>query len=443
MQYILICSIVILVLLPVTAWGHGIDIDTSEITEIGDKKIQITTEIIKMTEQGKIIITVSEVNSDKTMDDVTLFVKLQHDGNILLHEYFVAPEGILKFAVKPSNDPIKINGIFEESSRIWSSDGSGEIVLTGEKLDLTGLYTFEIDIEEALWINDASDNAETFRTDVSIAEDRTHITYDSTGSVAIFETRSYFDTVRNFEYDPIEKYISFQIPFNWDDEIIAHVPVVHVETRFPKNFTEFFSNGYTGTANNIDLFKSSIVIDDYTLENFRTVHFVMLGDHLRYLKNNMEKAGKIPTEIVFTLNVSSDLQFPLVAMTRDEQFQIDLSWSPLEISHEEKTKFIFTIRDGATGEPLRHSSYDFIIIQSDNQIYKTSGMATVGGYYEEYDFAEGQTGPTIIRFENIRGTGQQTEFGLVVIPELGAPLLVLSVAITASAILGRFKIIRF
>ena len=89
-----------------------------------------------------------------------------------------------------------------------------------------------------------------------------------------------------------------------------------------------------------------------------------------------------------------------------------------------------------------YSSYDFIIIQSGQKIYETSDTAVVGGNYEEYTFAKGQTGPTT-RFDDIRGTGQETEFGVVVIPELGAPLLVLAAAVTASAILSRFRMIRF
>ena len=50
-------------------------------------------------------------------------------------------------------------------------------------------------------------------------------------------------------------------------------------------------------------------------------------------------------------------------------------------------------------------------------------VAQVGGDSEDYYFTEDQTGPTIIRFENIRNTGQETEFGMVVAPEFGHELL--------------------
>ena len=49
---------------------------------------------------------------------------------------------------------------------------------------------------------------------------------------------------------------------------------------------------------------------------------------------------------------------------------------------------------------------------------------------EDYTFSEEQTGPTIIRFENIRDTGAETEFGIVVTPEFGTiAMLILGIAI--------------
>ena len=80
---------------------------------------------------------------------------------------------------------------------------------------------------------------------------------------------------------------------------------------------------------------------------------------------------------------------------------------------------------------LRNSDYTFVIIQNGKEIHRTTGTAEVGGEYEQYKFAEDQTGPTIIRFENIKNTGQETEFGIVVAPEFGT----ITVIILFSALL--------
>jgi predicted secreted protein with PEFG-CTERM motif len=142
--------------------------------------------------------------------------------------------------------------------------------------------------------------------------------------------------------------------------------------------------------------------------------------------------------MLFSLQVSDTAGFPMTAMTRDERFQIDLSWDPLEIEPEKNTKFVFTIRDATTGAPLRQSTYDFIILQNNVEIYKISGKAEVGGQFEEYAFKEDQTGPTIIRFENIRNTDSSTEFGLVVVPEFGwLAVLVLGTGLLSMIIIAR------
>ena len=73
-----------------------------------------------------------------------------------------------------------------------------------------------------------------------------------------------------------------------------------------------------------------------------------------------------------------------------------------------------------------------MIIQNGQEIHRASGIAQVGGEFEKFTFSEEQTGPTIIKFENIRNTGQETEFALVVAPEFGSiAILILVISIVS------------
>jgi len=198
---------------------------------------------------------------------------------------------------------------------------------------------------------------------------------------------------------------------------MSHVSVVHVETHFPKGFLEFLYPSYIGSVNDIKLFKSSVTVDDYTYDDKRTVHFVLLLDHLRYLKNEMRESGQtLPDNIVFKLSASEDAKFPLIAYTASEEFKLNLAWDPEDIESGVPTNFVFTIRDSYTDSPMRLSDYTFVIIQNNEEIHRVSGNAEVGGDFEKFTFAADQTGPTTIKFENIRNTGQETEFALVVVP---------------------------
>ena len=157
-----------------------------------------------------------------------------------------------------------------------------------------------------------------------------------------------------------------------------------------------------------------MVIDDYTEEDNRIVHFILLNDHVKFLKNQMKKElDSLPNLMTFTLTTSNEAMFPLEAMTRDEQYKIDLSWSPEIITPDTKTKFIFTLRD-STASPIRNSSYDLVLIQKGTEIFRTFGTAPIGGDFIEYTFTQDQVGPTIIRFENINDSGMETEFVFIV-----------------------------
>ena len=159
----------------------------------------------------------------------------------------------------------------------------------------------------------------------------------------------------------------------------------------------------------------------------------------------MRNSGEsLPDNIVFTLSTSEKAAFPLEAYTKSEDFKINLSWDPLEVQPEIPTNFIFTIRDARTNEPLRNSDYTFVLIQNGNEIYRTTGLAQVGGEFEKFTFSEEQTGPTIIKFENIRNTGQETEFSLVVVPEFGSiVLLILITSIIGVIFVTRQNSFRF
>jgi len=300
------------------------------------------------------------------------------------------------------------------------------------------LYHFEIEVRTIDEPTNIIENSGVYTADLTIIDTVSFMEKDTKNNDVEFRLKSYFDTISNFEYNSEAKQITFDMPFDWSEKQMSHVPVVHVELHFPKDFSEFLSPSYSGFVNGIKLFKSSVSVDDYTEEDERIVHFIILQDHLRFLKNEMKKSGQpLPDKITFTLTTSEKIAFPLEAYTKSEDFKINLSWDPLKVEPGIDTNFVFTIRDGRTNEPLRNSDYTFVIIQNGNEIYRTTGTAQVGGEFEKFIFSEDQTGPTIIKFENIRNTGQETEFGFVVVPEFGnIAMMILGISLITMIGLG-------
>ena len=201
------------------------------------------------------------------------------------------------------------------------------------------------------------------------------------------------------------------------------------------------ARGYLGQTNGVDLFRSSITVDDFTTSGVRTVHFVLLQDHLNLIKSQMDRpGGELPNTMSFTLQRTQDVRSQMSAFTLGEEFQADMTWEPEAILPGEATKFIFTIQDAATGEILRHSSYDFVLEQDGQTVYRTSGVAAVGGDFVEYTFDEEHGGPAIVRIEDIRGAGQYVEFGFVAVPGFGAAVMLALAAFVMVLILMRTRL---
>ncbi|RNJ79422.1 MAG: peptidase, partial [Nitrosopumilus sp. H8] len=425
MNKILLALPLLLLLLPLyDAYGHGQGFDSITDVRVDGKKLTITVEMPLSFEGGQeqITITATEDETGENAQNVTFLVGLFHDDMMVFRNYFFAQDGSLELEVTPTGDDmVTIRGIQDELLGAWSGS---PVMITGPLLDSGGLYKFEIEIRTVDDPANIIEDSGVYEADVSVADTYDFTGTDTEGDDAEFTIKSYFDEIKSFEYSADK--VMFEMPFDWSEKKISHVPVVHTEVRFPKS-SEFNTPGYEGYVNGIKLFKASVSIDDYTRDGERTVHFVLLEDHLRLIKKQLEE---VPEHMTFELRTGQMLEFPLSAYTSGEDFKVDLSWAPREIEPGVKTDFIFTIRDGATGEPLRNSDYTFVIIANGQEIHRASGTAQIGGDFERFTFAEDQTGPVIIRFEDIRNTGFETEFGIVVVPEFGAvALLVLGGAL--------------
>ena len=419
---VLIFSMIFCLLFPASSvYGHGLGIDTISSISIQEKQISVSIEIPMYFEnpQEKITITATDNETDETAKNVTYLIGIFYNDEMILRNYFFAENGVLPIVVTPTDDgDITIKG--EQDSLLGALSGteSNPVEITGPLFNSGGLYTFEIEVRTIDEPTNVIENSGVYEADLTIVESVSFPQKDQNNVDVEFSTKSYFDSISNFNYDSNVKEVTFEMPFDWNETKMSHVSVVHVETHFPKDFAEFLSPSYVGYVNGIKLFKSSVTVDDYTYDNDRTVHFVLLQDHLRYLKNEMRESEQpLPDNIVFKLSASQETKFPLIAYSESEEFKVNLAWDPKDIEAGVPTNFVFTIRDSYTDSPMRLSDYTFVIMQNNEEIHRVSDNAAVGGDFEKFTFSEDQTGPTVIKFENIRNTGQETEFALIVVEE--------------------------
>ena len=419
---VLIFSMIFCLLFPASSvYGHGLGIDTISSISIQEKQISVSIEMPMYFEnaQEKITITATDNETDENAKNVTYLIGIFYNDEMILRNYFFTDNGVLPITVTPTDDgDITIIGQQDSLLGAWSGTESNPVEITGPVFNSGGLYTFEIEVRTIDEPTNVIENSGVYEADLTIVESVAFPQKDQNNVDVEFSTKSYFDSISNFNYDSNAKEVTFEMPFDWNESKMSHVSVVHVETHFPKDFAEFLSPSYVGYVNDIKLFKSSVTVDDYTYDNDRTVHFVLLQDHLRYLKNEMRESEQpLPDNIVFKLTASQETKFPLIAYTESEEFKVNLAWDPKDIEPEVPTNFVFTIRDSYTDSPMRLSDYTFVIMQNNEEIHRVSDNAAVGGDFEKFTFSKDQTGPTVIKFENIRNTGQETEFALIVVED--------------------------
>ena len=294
---------VVCLLFPASSvYGHGLGIDTISSIDIQGKKIKITVEMPMYFEndQEQITITAIEKETRENAKNVTFLIGLFHNNEMIFRNYFFAEDGVLPIKITPTQEgKVTIHGEQDSLLGAWHGTESNPIEITGPIFTSGGLYNFEIEVRTIDEPTNIIEDSGIYNADLSIIEITSHIQKDAENHDVQFRLKSYFDKISNFEYDSEAKQVTFEMPFDWSEKQMSHVSVVHVEVHFPKDFAEFLAPSYSGYANGIELFKSSVTIDDYTEDDERIVHFVLLQDHLRFLKNEMKKSDEPLPEILY------------------------------------------------------------------------------------------------------------------------------------------------
>ena len=403
-----------------TAFGHGAGIEASPLVFTNDREIKVTVELLPSdfykSDEKMIKIDAYDHTNRETITNASFKVEIFNDNQLLLDEWFYTQDGNLILQVDPdvivtSRDSIEISGE-KNNFGMWEKSDGAPLIITGPIFDKGGIYTFKIKLDAQDEIGIISDIE--FEVQVSVT-DVSYYQEDVGEKETEFRVKSYYDKISNFEYDAKENVARISFPFDFSETNISHTNVIHTEIMFAKNTLEFLSPNYFGTGNGVELFKSSIFIDDYSEEDNRIVHFVLLPDHVRHIKNQLKETGEnLPNSIDLVLNKGKEIEFPLRTLTLSEEYQVDLSWDPKEIIPEERTRFIYTFRDTTDLGPIRDSDYTFTILQNGKTIFSEDRFAKIGADYTDFTFTEEQTGLTVARFSNISGSGQQTEFAFVV-----------------------------
>jgi len=276
----------------IPAFGHGTGIESSPFVNVNDRDVRVTVEHLTLDDNESNakffqIHAYDRINNE-IIENTNFDIKLFNDDQVLTDDSFFEEDGILVLGVATTE-----TGIFTFNIIINAEDQFGAIT----------------DLESV--------------NEVSITEVTRHLQTIEEYPVE-FRVKSYYDNIERFVYNENNHTAKIIIPFDWKEQNISHTGVVHAEIMFPQSFVDFLAPNYFGTANGIELFKSSIFIDDYSEEENRIVHFVLLKDHLRYIKTQMKSMdSELPNVLELVLNRGEEIKFPISALTISEEYQVD------------------------------------------------------------------------------------------------------------------------
>jgi plastocyanin len=91
--------------------------------------------------------------------------------------------------------------------------------------------------------------------------------------------------------------------------------------------------------------------------------------------------------------------FPVHTLTRDNNYDIDMAWSPKVLLTGERVSFILDFSDPITSKRHHLLSYDFVISQDGAELLRKSGFSQVGADVQEFVFSK--AGPINMRIENV------------------------------------------
>ena len=408
-----------------SAYGDGLASETLPPSMIGSKNVTLSINtspfLIDNYHAGtQINFVLLDVSNQQPIPQATIAVSVFKGDNAILGHVFMSDSGNFLLDLMPDSSASKIS-IDEQGGPFPGLLGhSGEYNIKGPVFSSGGLYKFKIEVlTMGSYDNQVS---KSFNAGVSIPETNNYQVYDKDYGNQNVTVIAYYDQISDFQYNSNDKTMNFVMPFNWNQDNIKQVSVVHQELKMPKSFGDFIVTKYDAFVNGIKLPDKSISIDDYSSDE-RIVHLILYKEELATIAKQQTNTKQ---EMDFSLTPSNTTSFPIIQFTRNAQYKVSLSWDPPKILPDSTTKFSFQVLDPyLINKTVDSIDYDFSIIEGKNgSILHKSGTTDNNGNINIVDaqFPSNYTGPITIAFDNLNGNSfADSEFSGVVSPPTIVP----------------------
>lgn len=299
-------------------YGHGLSRDESLPFDISGKQIAIEgiLEPPFLNEGNNqkpiFLVRTHEEKSNETIKDINYRIIAKFKNQTIMDQRFHSIDGIVSANLIPSNNSLIHELLLpkkqdqEQQQNLSKNDlaevsSKDPVTLKSKILSDGGLYGISVILEKSskgLKL-DANKKIELF---ISIGKDFPFVItdYSNNGTNSknnndnnlTLTVKTFYDEIIDFLYDQKTSTISFKMPFTWDLDYVNQIVNLHEELIIPKSYTPLSAvSAFTGTLNGMEIPRNTILIDDYSDENNRIVHIVIVNFKLKEFTNQIIKEG--------------------------------------------------------------------------------------------------------------------------------------------------------
>jgi hypothetical protein len=296
-------------------YGHGLSRDESLPFDISGRQIAIEgilePPFLNESKDQKptFLIRTHDEKTNETIKDINYRIIIKFKNETIFDQRFHAIDGVISANLIPSKTinsyeiinkdegkeeqvPLNIsqNDLVEVSS-------DNPVTIKSKLLADGGLYDILVILEKSsngLKL-DTDKNVNLF---ISIGKDFPFIITNyfnnskNNNNSLTLTVKTFYDEILDFFYDQENSRISFKMPFTWNLEYVNQVVNLHQELIIPKSYIPLSTvSAFTGTLNGMEIPRNSILIDDYSDQNNRIVHVVIVNFKLKELTNQIIKNG--------------------------------------------------------------------------------------------------------------------------------------------------------
>jgi hypothetical protein len=357
------------------AFAHGLGGDVAAPIGFGDMEVTVFTQLdpsditVGQIDSANLSVRFYDTLTNINLDKVTYRVELWRADELLARSLFYDKDGTLDIEIKPkfgcSADKLwkctQYYGEIETTSGGLFARGEGKPVINGPIFDKGGLYNIRVDIEGATSPKVMVAEPLSFETFVSIAQEQNFFIKTASAQEFPVIVKTYYDEVENFQYSKSSHAISFKMPFDWTPEYIEQVQVVHQEIRVPKSFDPYSAEtSFVGYVDGVKVDQRALLIDPYSSETENIVHFLITGNELKRINDELGPSHQASGEMFFELMPEGTVQKNSFNVTFENGYTAFVAWET-KYGAGQEIPFEFSFFN-ANGELVKDTIYAYALV---------------------------------------------------------------------------------